>query len=162
MTSTFGRSGVQRISWRRELPPMIAVAGLFADYLSPAALWTMLLPFGAVVLLLALRKPAYAAAVFLLSSWVLVPTAAQTVSNLEDLRGEPRLYVVPGAEQLTLDAIIADPEVPGGVGLQVLPIGPGHLVNPRWALRDVIVTFAEVHNQILIERWQDAPLRYAH
>jgi hypothetical protein len=182
MTSTFGRPGVQRISfssgssssgssssgssssgssWRRELAPVIAVAGLAADYLSPAALWTMLLPFGGVVLLLALRKPAYAAAVFLLSSWVLVPTAAQTVSAVEDLRGERRLYVVPDAEQTTLDAAVADPDVPASVGFQVLPIGPGHLVNPRWALRDVIVTFAELHNQLLIERWHDTLLRDA-
>ena len=159
MISTSGHLGVSRISWRRELPPVLAVAGLAADYLSPAALWTILLPFGCVVLLLSLRKPAYAAAVFLLSSWVLVPTAAQTVSAVEDLRGDRPLYVIPGAEQLTLDEAIADPDVPASVGFQVLPIGPGHLINPHWALRDAIVTFAELHNVLLIERWRDADVR---
>jgi hypothetical protein len=155
MISTSGHLGVSRISWRRELPPVLAVAGLAADYLSPAALWTILLPFGFVAMLLALRKPGYAAAVFLLSSWVLIPTAAQTVSAFEDLRGERPLYVVPGAEQATLDEAVADPDVPATVGFQVLPIGPGHLINPRWALRDVVVTFAELHNVLLIERWRD-------
>ena len=159
MISTSGHLGVSRISWRRELPPVLAVAGLAADYLSPAALWTILLPFGFVVLLLALRKPAYAAAVFLLSSWVLVPTAAQTVSAVEDLRGDRPLYVIPGAEQLTLDEAIADPDVPASVGFQVLPVGPGHLINPHWALRDAIVTFAELHNVLLIEHWRDADVR---
>ncbi len=156
MISTAGRPGVSRIFWRRELAPVLAVAGLAADYLSPGALWTMLLPFGCVVLLLALRKPAYAAAVFLLSSWVLIPTAALTVSAFEDMRGERPLYVMPGAAQTTLDEAVADPDVPASVRFQVLPIGPGHLINPRWALRDVIVTFTELHNQLLIEQWRDA------
>jgi len=43
-------------SWGRELAPVLAVAGLAADYLSPAEPWTMWLPFGAVVLLLVMRK----------------------------------------------------------------------------------------------------------
>jgi len=156
MISTFGHLGVSRISWRRELPPVLAVTGLAADYLSPAALWTILLPFGFAVLLLGLRKPAYAAVVFLLSSWVLVPTAAQAVSAVEDMQGQHPLYVVPDADQTTLDEAVADPDVPASVGFQVLPIGPGHVINPRWALRDTIVTFAELHNLLVIEHWHDA------
>ena len=105
-----------------------------------------MLPFGAVALLLALRKPAYAAAVFLLSSWVLVPTAAQTVSALEDMRGERRLYVIPGAEQLTTRGGDRRSRRPGERRIPVLPVGPGHLINPHWALHDAIVTFAELHN----------------
>ena len=124
MISTFGHLGVSRISWRRELPPVLAVTGLAADYLSPAALWTILLPFGFAVLLLGLRKPAYAAVVFLLSSWVLVPTAAQAVSAVEDMQGQHPLYVVPDADQTTLDEAVADPDVPASVGFQVLPDRP--------------------------------------
>jgi hypothetical protein len=38
-------------------------------------------------------------------------------------------------------------------------VGPGHLINPRWALRESIVTFAELHNLMVIERWeQDHPV----
>ena len=156
MTSSFGPSLVSRISWRRELPPVLVVAGLAADYLSPAALWTMLLPFAAVVALLSLRKPLHAATVFVLCSWVLIPTAVQTVSALEDMRGERRMFVVPGATQPTLEEAIADPDVPEGVEFQVLPVGPGHVIDPRWALRDTIVTFAELHNLMLIEEYRQA------
>ena len=110
-----------RTSWQRELPPIIAVAGLAADYLSPPALWTMLLPFGCVVLLLAMRKWVHAAAVFLLCSWV-------------------------------LDEAVEDLRVPGAVRFRLLPIGPGHLINPHWVLADVIATFADYHNELVIDR----------
>ena len=92
MALTWDGMGEGRIRWRRELAPVLAVAGLAADYLSPPALWTILLPVGCAVLLLALRRPAAAAIVFLLSSWVLVPVAAGAVSAVEDLRGERRLF----------------------------------------------------------------------
>jgi len=137
---------------------VLMVAGLAADYLSPPALWTILLPFGFVILLAAMRKPAHAAAVFLLSSWVLVPTAARTVSAVEEMRGDRRLYVIPGEELSTLREAVMDPDVPASVGFQVLPVGPGHLFNPRWALRGVVVTFAETHNAMLIDDWRRAAL----
>jgi hypothetical protein len=152
MIPTFGGMRGRRIRWRRELAPVIAVAGLAADYLSPAALWTIFLPLGCVVLLLALRKWATAAVVFMLSSWVLIPFAAGAVSAVEDSRGERRLFVIADATIPTLDEAVADPCVPAGVHFEVLPIGPGHLVNPRWALRDAIVTFADLHNAMLIDR----------
>src|SRR5437762_1256562 len=99
VTTTFGsmrerrQRRQRRIDWRRELPPVLAVAGLAADYLSPPQLWTILLPFGCVVMLLALRRWAPAAAVFLLSSWVLIPLAAGTVSAVEEARGEHRVLM---------------------------------------------------------------------
>ena len=158
MTRTFGHLPEGRISWRRELPPVLVVAGLAADYLSPQALWTILLPFGFVILLAAMRKPAHAAAVFLLSSWVLVPTVARTVSAVEEMRGERRLYVIPGEELSTLREAVIDPDVPASVGFQVLPVGPGHLINPRWAFRDIVATFAETHNAMLIDDWRSAAL----
>ena len=158
MTSSSGRSSGSRLSsrfsWQRELPPVLVVAGLAADYLSPAAFWTMLLPFGAVVLLLSLRKPLHAGAVFLLCSWVLIPTAVQAVSALEDMRGQRRLFVVPDATQETLPDAFVDPDLPEQVEFLVLPVGPEHLINPRWALRETIVTFAELHNQLLIDQWR--------
>jgi len=152
MALTFERTPDRRISWRRELAPVLAVAGLAADYLSPAAPWTILLPLGTVVLLLALRRRAAAAAVFLLSSWVLVPLAARATSAVEELRDEPRLFVLEDATLPSISEAVADRCVLNDLGFALLPAGPGHLLNPRWVLRDVIVTFAELHNQMLIDR----------
>jgi hypothetical protein len=158
MIKRFGRLPEGRISWRRELPPVLLVAGLAADYLSPAELWTILLPVGFVVSLMAMRKWAHAAAVFLLSSWVLIPTVAKAVSDIEDMRGERRLYVIPGEEMSTLREAVTDPDVPASVGFQVLPVGPDHVINPRWAFRRMVVTFAELHNAMLIDDWRAAAL----
>jgi hypothetical protein len=153
LTTTFGSMrGPSRIDWRRELPPVLVVAGLAADYLSPPHLWTILLPFGFVVMLLAMRKWTAAAAVFLLSSWVLIPLAAGTVSSLEDSRGTPRLFMVEGENLETVNEAIVDPCIARNVTFAALPVGPGHLVNPRFALRESIVTFAELHNAMVIER----------
>jgi hypothetical protein len=158
MVHTFGSVRERRISWRRELPPVLAVAGLAADYLSPAASWTILLPLGCIVLLLALRSWAAAAVVFLLSSWILIPFAVGTVSAIEESRGERPLYVIAGETNPILDEAVADRCVPDSVRFEVLPIGPGHLVNPHWALRDAIVTFVDLHNVIVIESLhRDAP-----
>ncbi len=135
MTGSFGRMREgRRFNWRHEVAPVLAVAGLAADYLSPPAAWTMALPFAFVFLLVALRKWAFAAAVFLLCSWVLIPT---------------------GVALQSLDRPLADPCVPNYVGFTSLPVGPGHLVNPRWALRRAIVSFTELHNLMVLERWQE-------
>ena len=158
MIRPFGRANEGRISWARELPPVLLAAGLAADYLSPPALWTILLPFGFTIALLSMRKWAHAAAVFMLSSWVLIPTVARTVSAVEEARGDRRLYVIPGEELSTLGEAVSDPDVPASVGFQVLPVGPGHLINPRWAFRHVVVTFAELHNAMLIDDWRSAAL----
>jgi hypothetical protein len=149
------RGDQKQSSWRRELAPVIAVAGLAADYLSPPALWTMLLPIGAVLLLLAMRRWLLAGAVFVLCSWVAIPNAARLSFALEEMRGEHNAFVIDGVPLQSLDVPIANPCVPNHVGFTALPIGPGHLINPRWALRDAIVTFAELHNQMVIESWQD-------
>jgi hypothetical protein len=138
--------------WRRELPPVIAVAGLGADYFSPAALWTVVLPFGAAALLMAMRRPVLAVLVFLLSSWIAVPLAAQVATKVQDLRGEHRLLVLEDEPLETLDEAAAEPCVPTDTGFAKLPVGPGHLLNPHSALRRAIVSFAELHNAILIER----------
>ena len=142
MALTFGGMREGRIRWRRELPPVIAVAGLAADYLSPAALWTILLPLGAVVLLLAMRKWAVAATVFLLSSWMLIPVAVHTVAAVEERSGEQSLWLMDDGE------VPERPHPPGTSHLfsrsrplcppDGLPIGPGHLFNPRWAMRDAV------------------------
>jgi hypothetical protein len=145
----------RRINWRRELPPVIVVAGLIADYVSPPALWTLALPFGCIVVLLAMRKWIAASLVFLLSSWVLIPTAARTALAIEDMRGERRLYRIDDDNEnlRTLEMAVYDPCVPGDVGFRFLPIGPDHLINPRWPLRRAIVSFAEAHNARLIARF---------
>jgi hypothetical protein len=136
---------------------VLAVAGLAADYLSPPQLWTILLPFGCVVMLLAMHRWATAAAVFLLSSWVLIPLAAGPVSAVEDARGERRMFMVEGATLATVDEAISDPCLARNVDFQALPVGRGRLINPRWALRESIVTFAELHNAMLIDRMLEDP-----
>src|SRR5262245_39819697 len=145
MASMLSDTRERPLRWRRELIPVIAVAGLAADYLSPPATWTILLPFGCVMLLLGLRKPVAAAIVFLLSSWVLVPGAGRLTLAVEDLRGAHQLLAVDGATIPTLEDDMADPCLPPATRVVSLPFGSGHLVNPRWALRRAIVTFADVH-----------------
>jgi len=151
MISIFDRIGERRINWRRELPPVLVVAGLAADYLSPPALWTMLLPFGAVVMLLALRKWVHAAAVFGLCSWVLIPVAAGTAAGIEDGHGQHRLYAIEGAALPTLDDAAVDP---CGRKLEVtsLPIGADHALNPRGPMLRAVETFADLHNVIVLDR----------
>ena len=163
MTLTFGGIRAGRIKWRRELPPVIAVAGLAADYLSPAALWTILLPLGAVVLLLTMRKWAIAGTVFLLSSWVLIPIAVQTVASVEESRGDRNIWLIDDGTIPDLEEAVAaaDSGVPGAIGLRVLPVGPGHLINPRWAMRDAFDTFVDLHNALLIDRCERAIARPA-
>jgi len=160
MALTFGDSREWRIRmpsgsgvrWRDELAPVIAVAGLFADYLSPAALWTILLPIGCVALLMALRKWTAAAAVFLLSSWFVIPAAVVTVAAVENSRGEHHLLALDDGSGPLLDKVSNDACPAGSIEVETLPIGPGHVINPRWVLRDYIVTFAALHNAIVIDR----------
>ena len=124
----------RRFNWRHEVAPVLAVAGLAADYLSPPAAWTMVLPFAFVVLLIALRKWAFAAAVFLLCSWVLIPTAARAVFAVEDMRGKHDAFWIDGVALQSLDGPVADPCVPNYVGFTKLPVGPGHLIRSPGAL----------------------------
>jgi hypothetical protein len=156
MTGSFGRMREgRRFNWRHEVAPVLAVAGLAADYLSPPAAWTMVLPFACVVLLIALRKWAFAAAVFLLCSWVLIPTAARAVFAVEEMRGQHDAFFIEGVALQSLDRPVADPCVPNHVGFASLPVGPGHLINPRGALLRAIVSFTELHNLMVLDRWQD-------
>jgi len=158
MTGTFGRKLAGRINWWREAPPVLAVAGLAADYLSPPAMWTMILPFTAVVLLIAMRRWVLAATVFLLCSWVAIPAAARATFALEEMRGEHKAFVIDGIQLQSLEIPVAAPCAANSIGFTTLPVGPGHLINPRWALRETIVTFAELHNLMVIERWQQDAL----
>jgi len=151
MSLTSEGSRERRIKWRRELAPVITVAALFADYLSPAALWTILLPLGGAVLLLALRKWTAAAAVLVLSSWFLVPAAVVTAQAIDDSHGEHRLFALDGASGPLLDKASSDACSAGSIDVEVLPIGPGHLIDPRWVLRDNIATFISLHNAIVID-----------
>jgi hypothetical protein len=152
MSLTSEGSSARRIQWRHELAPVIAVAALFADYLSPAALWTILLPLGGAVLLAALRKWKAAAAVLVLSSWFVLPAAVVTAQAIDDSRGEYRLFALDGATGPLLDKGSSDACSAGSIDVEVLPIGPGHLINPRWILRENIATFVAVHNAIVIDQ----------
>jgi hypothetical protein len=155
MTGSFGRVREgRRFNWRHEVAPVLAVAGLAADYLSPPAAWTMVLPIAFVVLLLALRKWAFAAAVFLLCSWVLIPTAARAVFAVEETRGKHDAFWIDGVALQSLDGPVADPCVPNYVGFTELPVGPGHIINPRGPLLRAVVSFTELHNLMVLDRWQ--------
>jgi hypothetical protein len=148
----------RQIQWRRELAPVIAVAGLFADYLSPAALWTILLPFGCVVLLAALRKWTAAAVVFLLSSWVAIPGAVITVTAIENSRAEHRLFTLDDDAGPLLDNVSSSGCNAAAIEVETLPIGPGQLINPRWVLRKNIETFVALHNAVVIDQAREAGL----
>ena len=152
MSLTLGGSREQRAGWRRELAPVIAVAGLFADYLSPAALWTILLPLGCAVLLVVLRRWMAAIAVLALSSWFVIPAAAITANNIDDSRGEYHLLAIDGDAGPLLDKASNDACRAGTIDVEVLPIGPGHLINPRWVLRESAAAFIALHNAIVIDR----------
>jgi hypothetical protein len=158
MASMFGALREKRFQWRHELTPVIAVAGLFADYLSPAALWTILLPLGSIVLLAALRKWNAAAVVLLLSSWVAIPAAAITVTAVENGDGQRRLFAFPEDSVPFLDNLSDDACTAGALEVERLPIGPGQLINPRWVLRKNIETFVALHNAIVIDQARQAGL----
>ncbi len=158
MALTFGGLRETRIPWRRELAPVIAVAGLFADYLSPAELWTILLPLGCVVLLAALRKWTAAVAVLVLSSWVAIPTAAITVTAIEASSGEHHLLTLADATGQHLDELSSAVCDAGAIEVEILPIGPGQLINPRWVLRKNIETFISLHNAIVLDQAREAGL----
>ena len=158
MTLTFGGLRERRIQWRHELAPVIAVAGLFADYLSPAELWTILLPLGCVVLLAALRKWAAAIAVFVLSSWVAIPAAVVTVTAIEASSGEYHLLTLADATGQQLDELSNAVCDAGAIEVEVLPIGSEQLINPRWVLRKNIETFISLHNAIVLDQAREAGL----
>jgi hypothetical protein len=141
----------RQLNWKHELIPVIAVAGLIADYVSPAATWTILLPLAAVVALIALRARVAAALVFLLSSWVLIPVAAHTVTTVENMRGQHRLYLFEDTVSLNRDEMLVFPDVPLQADFAVLPLGPGHLLQPRGPMLRAIETFANVHNAMVID-----------
>jgi hypothetical protein len=155
MSTTFrtareqGQQGQQGIIWRRELPPVLAVAGLAADYLSPAALWTLALPMLAVAALLALRSFGKAALVFVLSSWILIPTASGVLSAFDARSGTQRLLLVGGGAEQARVAL--EPCFSDQVRIEQLPVGRGHLINPRWVLKDTIRTFVGLHNERVLD-----------
>jgi len=153
MSTTFrtaGEAGQQRINWRRELPPVVAVAGLAADYLSPSALWTLALPMLAVAALLALRNYGKAVLVFLLSSWIVIPTASGALSAFDAQSGTQRLLVIGGgAEELRT---VLEPCFSDKIRIEQLPVGRGHVINPRWVLKDTIRMFVGIHNEHVLDQ----------
>jgi len=158
MALTFGVVRERRIRWRHELAPIIAVAGLFADYLSPAALWTILLPLGCVVLLAAMRKWTAAVAVLVLSSWVAIPSAAIAVTAIENSAGEYRLFELADAPGQGGEQFRSADCGTGVIEVETLPIGSGQLIDPRWVLRTNIETFVSLHNGIVLGQAREAGL----
>jgi hypothetical protein len=80
------------------------------------------------------------------------PAAVVTVAAVEDSRGEHHLLALVGASGPLLDKVSNDACAEGTIEVETLPIGPGHLINPRWILRENIATFAALHNAIVIDR----------
>ena len=143
--------GASRGWWRRELAPILVLAGLGADYLSPAALWTILLPLASVIGLASLRRWAAAAAVIVLSSWVFIPTAARAVCAFDGARGVHRVFAVeeaglPGIAPHEYERCFART-----FSLSTLRAGPGFVIEPNRYLKRVFWSFAELHNALAIE-----------
>jgi hypothetical protein len=140
-----------RIDWRRELPPVVVVAGLAADYLSPAAMWTVLLPLAAMLALIVMRRWAAAALVVVLSSWFLIPASARAVCAIDSSRGVERVFAVeaagiPGVAPAIYERCFAD-----RFRVDVMRAGPGFVIEPNRYLKRVFWSFAEVHNFIAIQ-----------
>ena len=88
--------------------------------------------------------------------WVLIPVAAGTVTAFEESRGQHRLFVVEDANLPSLDDAALDP-CARQIERTTLPVGSDHVFNPRWALRGVVETFADLHNAMVIDRlYEDA------
>ena len=139
------------IDWRRELPPVVVVAGLAADYLSPAALWTITLPLAAVIALIALRRWGAAAMVVVLSSWFLIPASAHVVRTFDASRGVERVFAVetsgiPGVAPTIYQRCFAD-----RFRVDTMRAGPGFVIEPNRYLKRAVWSFAEVHNVLAIQ-----------
>jgi hypothetical protein len=134
-----------------ELPPVVVVAGLAADYLSPAALWTLVFPIAAVVALMLLRRWGAAAMVVLLSSWFLIPASARAVRTFDASRGVERVFAVetsgiPGVAPTIYQRCFAD-----RFRVDTMRAGPGFVIEPNRYLKRVFWSFAEVHNVLAIQ-----------
>jgi hypothetical protein len=139
------------IDWRRELPPVVVVAGLAADYLSPAALWTLVFPLAAVAVLMLLRRWGVAAMVVVLSSWFLVPATARAVRSIDASRGVERVFAIetagiPGVAPTIYQRCFAD-----RFRVDTMRGGPGFVIEPNRYLKRVVWSFAEVHNVLAIQ-----------
>jgi hypothetical protein len=144
------------IRWRRELPPVLVVAGLMSDYLTPAALWTIIPPLLAVLALIALRRWAAAAMVVVLSSWVLVPSLAGALCAFDAARGTQRIYAVasgtPGISEEELSRCYSH-----DVTVEVLDVSPGFVAGMDQVAARVVESFAEIHNDMALERVRRQP-----
>ena len=159
MPFNFGPRRARKISPRRELPPALVAAGLAASYVSPATAWPMVLTFGAIVLLMALRKWAHAAAVLGLCSWTLIPIAAGTVFAVGKIRGRHDWFEYKGewnVPWIPLKIPGDDPCVPiRDADVRVLPVGPKEPID-RGPLCATIVVFSERHNRLVIDSCRGA------
>jgi hypothetical protein len=146
--------------WRRELPPVLVVAGLMSDYLTPSALWTIIPPLVAVLALIALRRWAGAALVVLLSSWVLVPSLAGALCAYDAAQGTQRIYAVgtdgaegtPGVDTDELSRCYSH-----DVNVEVLEVSPGFVAGMDKVAARIIESFAEIHNDMALERIRRQP-----
>src|SRR5262245_38426700 len=114
--------------WQRELPPVMVVGGLMADYMSPAALWTVLLPLASVAALVALRQWGKAALVVVLSSWIVIPTTAGALCALDEARGVQTVYAIDGATP-AVDNALLESCAPTRIRVRDFATEPGDVVR---------------------------------
>jgi hypothetical protein len=139
---------LRELSWRRELPPVLVVAALAADYLSPPALWTVALPLAGIAALVALGQWRKAALVLLLSSWIAIPASARALCAVEAARGVPTLYAVEGV----LPAVWEYSDT-RGCALDRMDIRSldADLGSQNRFVRQVVWSFVEIHNATTLE-----------
>lgn len=144
----------QEICWPRELPPVLVVAGIVVSYLSPTAHWTLVVSFGAVAALIALKKWVHAVVVLFLCSGVLLPIAARVVYASET-GGRHDWFMYRwevGPHGMPRNLPVADPCLPRFLVYKDVPVGPGHLIR-RGPVCATVVAFAELHDSLVIEHW---------
>jgi hypothetical protein len=140
------RPGREGLRWRRWFAPLVVTIALLADYASPAALWTAVLPLAFMAVLLTFRERNAALSVLLLSSWIFIPLAAGAVRAFDAWQGTRRLYGVafdvPGIDRRAFAACYAQRGSDGTI-VTDLPIGYGPL-SPLG--ERVVSSFAATYN----------------
>jgi hypothetical protein len=138
-------------TWRRELPPVLVVGALAFDYLSPAALWTIVPPLLCVLAMMLLRRWGAGALVIVLSSWVAIPAAARVSSGLDAARGTYRVYEIPMAGIPAVDEATFERCFDGRVQRDVFDAGAALARRNTYVWR-VARTFFEWHNDFTMTR----------
>jgi hypothetical protein len=138
--------GPRTFGWRRWHAPVVVLLALLADYCSPAAMWTAILPLAFMAVLLTFRERKAALAVLFLSSWIAIPVSVAAVRVVDSARGAQRVFAVGGVVP-GIDGIGGPCDVHAPL-TTVLFDGPVTGEAERLSFR-VAWTFASLHNSLV-------------